>query len=75
VDLLLDRLEEGEVAVVAATSIGPDAEDHLKKRSPGSQLRKVPESILTEYRLSYRRRRRKELNIQTPHSEIIDAEH
>lgn len=64
-DLLVGALGEGEKLLLCATAVAPAAHEHLKQISPGSRIRKIPASILAEYRLAYRTRRQRELNIET----------
>ena len=52
--LLLRELPEGEKLCVAGTMIDPAARDALRAERPGSTLRKVPESILADYRRGQR---------------------
>ncbi len=68
-DLLVNSLGEDEKLVLCATAIAPDAHEHLKKISSGSRIRKIPASILAEYRVAYRKQRRSELNL-----EALDAD-
>jgi len=63
VDILARSLEENESVVICGTAIAPDARDHLKSISKASRIRKIPASILAEYRLTYRRRRTAELHL------------
>jgi len=71
-DLLVASLGEGEKLVLCATAIGPDAHEHLKAISSGSRLRKIPASILAEYRVAYRAQRRRELNLGAGDAESIE---
>lgn len=64
VDILCRHLDEGESVVICATAVSPDARDHLRKHSRASRIRKIPASILAEYRIAYRRRRASELSIE-----------
>jgi adenine-specific DNA-methyltransferase len=64
VDILIDNIEENESVVICGTAVAPDARAHLKNLSKASRIRKIPASILAEYRLTYRRRRVVELNLQ-----------
>jgi adenine-specific DNA-methyltransferase len=50
VRLLVDALAEGERLVVCGTAIDPEARTVLKELLPGSSVRKIPQSILREYR-------------------------
>lgn len=49
--VLAGSLEEDERVVVCGTSIDPGARAVLRELRPGSTLRKIPSSILDEYRL------------------------
>jgi adenine-specific DNA-methyltransferase len=71
-DLLVTSLAEGEKLVLCATAIAPDAHEHLKSISSGSRLRKIPASILAEYRVAYRAQRRRELNLGAGDVESIE---
>jgi adenine-specific DNA-methyltransferase len=64
VDILIDNLDENESVVICGTAVAPDARAHLSKLSKASRIRKIPASILAEYRLTYRRRRVVELSLQ-----------
>lgn len=68
-DLLVGSLREGEKLVLCATAIAPDAHEHLRAISSGSRLRKIPASILAEYRVAYRAQRRRELNLEARDAE------
>jgi adenine-specific DNA-methyltransferase len=50
VRLLVDALAEGERLVVCGTAIDPETRTVLKDLLPGSSVRKIPQSILREYR-------------------------
>jgi adenine-specific DNA-methyltransferase len=50
VQLLVDALAEGERLMVCGTAIDPEARAVLKERLPGSSMRKIPQSILRDYR-------------------------
>lgn len=54
VHLLLDVLPPGEKLCVAGTALDPVVSSLLRELSPGSTARKVPESLLDDYRLSRR---------------------
>lgn len=54
VQLLLDALAEGERLMVCGTAIDPEARPVLKERLPGSSMRKIPQSILRDYRQATR---------------------
>ena len=53
VDLLVRALSEDERLVVCGTAIDPDAKTVLREARPGSNVRKIPNSILAEYRQAY----------------------
>lgn len=65
INLLLANLADGERLLIAGTAVGADVDSYLQSRVPGSRVRKVPESILADYRNTYRRRRRVELHLDT----------
>lgn len=50
VRLLVNALPEGERLVVCGTGIDQDARPVLRKLRPGSSLRKIPSTLLDEYR-------------------------
>lgn len=54
VRLLVDALPPGEKLTVAGTALDPAVREVLRSISPGSSARKVPESLLDEYRQSRR---------------------
>lgn len=54
VRLLVDALTEGERLVVCGTAIDPQARTILKDLLPGSSVRKIPQSILRDYRQTAR---------------------
>ncbi len=54
VRLLATALAEDERLVVCGTAIDPAARDVLRKMRPGSSVRKIPQSILQEYRQAIR---------------------
>jgi adenine-specific DNA-methyltransferase len=54
VQVLIGVLDESERLVVCGTSIDPAARSVLRELRPGSTLRKIPSSILKEYRLRRR---------------------
>lgn len=58
VRLLADALPEGQRVAVCATAVDPDARAVLRELRPGSTLKKVPASLLDEYRVSRRDRLR-----------------
>ncbi|MGH9198640.1 MAG: site-specific DNA-methyltransferase, partial [Acidimicrobiia bacterium] len=55
VELLVQALPEGERLVVCGTGIDPSAREVLRELRPGSTMRRIPASILEEYRRAYRR--------------------
>jgi adenine-specific DNA-methyltransferase len=55
VELISASLEPNERAVVCGTAIAVDADAALKAVSPGSRVRRIPASILADYRLATRR--------------------
>lgn len=56
--LLVDALPEGQRVVVCATAVDPDARAVLRELRPGSTLKKVPASLLSEYQAARRDRLR-----------------
>lgn len=48
--LLIEALPESESMVVCGTAVDPEARDALRTSRPGSTIRKIPQSILQEYR-------------------------
>lgn len=54
VRLLVNGLEEDERVVVCGTAIDPLTRDVLRHLRPGSTVRKIPQSILQEYRQATR---------------------
>ena len=60
-DLLAGALGSRETLVICATSVDPAVRERIQAVAPGSVVRKIPASILAEYRFSYRERRRREL--------------
>lgn len=66
ISILVDVLGEDETMVVCGTSLDPEARDRLPS---GSDLQKIPGSILAQYRRTYRSRRRRELGIEPADSE------
>lgn len=54
VQLVVNALPEDERVVVCGTAIDPEAKDALRKLRPGSTVRKIPHSILQEYRQAAR---------------------
>ncbi|MYB31195.1 MAG: site-specific DNA-methyltransferase [Acidobacteria bacterium] len=60
-DLLAGALGSRETLVICATSVDPAVRPRVHAAAPGSVVRKIPASILAEYRVNYRERRRREL--------------
>lgn len=60
-DLLAGALGSRETLVICATSVDPAVRQHVHAVAPGSVVRKIPASILAEYRVNYREQRRREL--------------
>jgi adenine-specific DNA-methyltransferase len=58
VRLLVTALADEERLVVCGTAIDPAARDALRALRRGSTVRKIPQSILQEYRLADHARRR-----------------
>lgn len=56
-DLLTGALRSHETVVICATSIDPAVRERIQAAAPGSVVRKIPASILAEYRVNYRERR------------------
>lgn len=56
--LLARALGDDEQLVVCGTSVDPEAADVLRERRPGSRVRKIPASLLTEYQEAARWRPR-----------------
>jgi len=52
VDLLVGALGPDEKLVLCGTAVDPDATERLRELSRGSRTRKIPASILAEYRLA-----------------------
>lgn len=67
--LLVGWLGDSEVLVVYGTAIDPDTRDALTKMRRGSQVRKVPQTILTAYRKAARKDK-----MFTPSPVVIDGE-
>jgi len=55
VELIAASLEPGERTVVCGTAVAVDADAALKAVSPGSRVRRIPASILADYRVATRR--------------------
>ena len=60
-DLLVEALESDERLVICGTSFDPAVNERIQATALGSRVRKIPASILAEYRLNYRERCRQEL--------------
>ena len=60
-DLLVAALGSDERLVICGTSVDPAVKERIQATAPGSRVRKIPASILAEYRLTYRDRRWQEL--------------
>ncbi len=54
VEMLVERLADGELVEVAATSVDPDATEVPRKLRRGSRLRKIPQAILRSYQRTSR---------------------
>jgi len=54
VRLIADALLAEERVVVCGTAVDPDAKEVIRKLRPGSTVRKIPQSILQEYRQTAR---------------------
>lgn len=54
--LLVDQLGEGEKLTVAGTAVDPECRAILRELRPGSTIKRVPASILDEYRVRRRDR-------------------
>ncbi|MGH2971556.1 MAG: site-specific DNA-methyltransferase [Gaiellaceae bacterium] len=52
VELLAGALDSGEKLVLCGTAVDPAATDLLRELSKGSRTRKIPASILAEYRIA-----------------------
>ncbi|HEX8086946.1 MAG TPA: site-specific DNA-methyltransferase [Solirubrobacteraceae bacterium] len=52
IELLVRSVGEGESIVVCGTAVADDAGEHLRQALPGSRVRKIPASLLAEYRLA-----------------------
>lgn len=50
--LLVDALDADELLVVCGTAVDPAAGDLVRSLRPGSTVRKIPQSILQEYRVT-----------------------
>lgn len=54
VSLVLNALPEDDRLVICGTAIDPAAREDLRRQRPGSTVRKIPDSILQEYRQTAR---------------------
>jgi len=52
-ELLVSALDEKERLVLCATAVDPETREALRKLRPGSTVRKIPASILAEYKRSH----------------------
>ena len=71
--LLADSLAAGERLVACGTAIDPAARSVLKDLRPGSTLRKIPASLLDEYRVPRRRSRLADVIDWSAGVELVDA--
>ena len=71
-DLLVAALGSDERLVICGTSVDPAVKERIQATAPGSRVRKIPASILAEYRLTYRDRRWQELE-RTEEPEEVTA--
>jgi adenine-specific DNA-methyltransferase len=55
VDIIASQLEETERTVICGTAVAEGADQALKALSPGSRVRRIPASILADYRRATRR--------------------
>lgn len=76
VEILVRNLEEDQSVVICGTAVAPDARAYLRLLSKASRIRKIPASILAEYRLAYRQRRTTELHLEdnTPNGDRVETE-
>jgi adenine-specific DNA-methyltransferase len=72
VRLLVTALPEDERLTACGTAIDPAARDALRAMRPGSTVRKIPQSILQEYRLAIRAKQ--PTPIQNPEHEAVAAQ-
>lgn len=49
-DMLLRLLGEEETLIACGTAVAPGAPEHLRGQRPGSRVRKIPASLLAEYK-------------------------
>jgi adenine-specific DNA-methyltransferase len=66
--LLAGALPEGESVVICGTAVDPRAQEALEALRPGSTVRKIPQSLLRQYR-----RRQRWLNQSTAPSAEVAA--
>jgi adenine-specific DNA-methyltransferase len=52
-EILVSALGEGERLVLCATAVDPDTREALRKLRPGSTVRKIPASILADYKRTH----------------------
>ncbi len=52
IELVLGALAPDERLVVCGTAIDPEATERLRELRPGPRTRKIPASILAEYRIA-----------------------
>jgi adenine-specific DNA-methyltransferase len=52
-ELLVGALGDGERLFLCGTAVDPDTRDFLRKLRPGSTVRKIPSSILAEYKRTH----------------------
>jgi adenine-specific DNA-methyltransferase len=52
-ELLVGALADNERLVLCGTGVDPDTRDFLRKLRPGSTVRKIPSSILAEYKRTH----------------------
>ena len=71
-DLLVAALGSDERLVICGASVDPAVKERIQATAPGSRVRKIPASILAEYRLTYRDRRWQELE-RTEEPEEVTA--
>jgi len=78
VRLVVGALGEGERVVVCGTAIDPAARDVVRELRPGSTIRKIPQSILHEYRQVMTKRQlplfdTRALSLGTAVTEVVGA--
>ena len=52
-ELLVNALDDKELLVLCGTAVDPDTREVLRRLRPGSTVRKIPSSILAEYRRTH----------------------